>query len=97
RWNGAREGRLPGNLNVSFEGVDGDRLLADLGGLAVSSGSACSSAKPEPSHVLLALGRAPALAKASLRIGLGRGNDAADVVLAAERIVAAVEGQGVAR
>lgn len=93
RWNGARDDRLPGNLNVSFEGIDGERLLADLGGLAVSSGSACSSASPEPSHVLLALGHAPALARASLRVGLGRGNTQADVLYAADRIVAAVEGQ----
>ena len=93
RWNGARAPRLPGNLNVSFEGIDGDRLLADLGGLAVSSGSACSSATPEPSHVLLALGLGPALAKASLRVGLGRGNTQDDVTLAVDRIVAAVEGQ----
>ncbi len=95
RWNGPRaaEERLPGNLSVSFEGVDGERLLADLGGLAVSSGSACSSAKPEPSHVLLALGHSPALAKATLRIGFGRGNGPDDVAYAAERILAAVRRQ----
>ncbi|MGB0617855.1 MAG: cysteine desulfurase family protein [Myxococcota bacterium] len=93
RWNGPREDRLPGNLNVSFEGLDGDRLLADLGGLAISSGSACSSARPEPSHVLLALGHTPALAKASLRIGFGRGNTASDVRYAADRILTAVRRQ----
>ena len=93
RWNGPREDRLAANLNVSFEGVDGDRLLADLGGLAVSSGSACSSAKPEPSHVLLALGHAPALAKATLRIGFGRDNTPADVDYAAERILGAIRRQ----
>lgn len=95
RWNGPRDprARLPGNLNVSFESVDGERLLADLGGLAVSSGSACSSAKPEPSHVLLALGHSSALAKATLRIGFGRGNVLDDVGLAAERIVEAVRRQ----
>lgn len=95
RWNGPPAGdeRLPGNLNVSFEGLDGDRLLADLGGLAVSSGSACSSARPEPSHVLLALGHPPALAKATLRIGFGRGNTTDDVAYAAERILAAVQKQ----
>lgn len=93
RRNGHATERLPGNLNVSIEGVDGERLLADLGGLAVSSGSACSSAKPEPSHVLLALGHPPALARASLRFGLGRGNTAEDVALAVERVVAAVQRQ----
>ncbi|MAG33483.1 MAG: IscS subfamily cysteine desulfurase, partial [Deltaproteobacteria bacterium] len=78
---------------LSFEGVNGDRLLADLGGIAVSSGSACSSAKPEPSHVLIALGRDPGLASASLRFGLGRANRAADVSVAVERVVAAVRKQ----
>lgn len=93
RWNGPRDERLAANLNVSFEGIDGERLLADLGGLAISSGSACSSAKPEPSHVLLALGHTPALAKATLRIGFGRHNTPADVDHAAERIVGAVRAQ----
>ncbi len=91
--NGDFKRRLPGNLNVSFEGVDGDRLLADLSGIAVSSGSACSSATPEPSPVLLALGRNPALAKASLRFGLGRSNTAEDISLACECVVAAVLAQ----
>ncbi|MBW1884452.1 MAG: cysteine desulfurase [Deltaproteobacteria bacterium] len=91
--NGDRGRRLPGNLNVSFEGVDGDRLLADLSGIAVSSGSACSSATPEPSPVLLALGRKPALAKASLRFGLGRSNSAEDISLASEVVAAAVLAQ----
>lgn len=95
RWNGPPAGgeRLPGNLNVSFEGLDGERLVADLGGLALSSGSACSSARPEPSHVLLALGHPPALAKATLRIGFGRGNTTDDGAYAAERILAAVRKQ----
>ena len=72
--NGDESRRLPGNLNVSFEGIDGERLLLDLSGIAVSSGSACASAEPGPSHVLLALGRSPALATASLRFGFGRAN-----------------------
>lgn len=86
RLNGHAEERLAGNLNVSFEGVDGDRLIADLGGLAVSSGSACSSADPSPSHVLLALGHSEARARASIRFGLGRGNTPEDVTLAIERV-----------
>ncbi len=94
RWNGHAIERLPGNLNVSIEGVDGERLLADLGGLAVSSGSACSSARAEPSHVLRALGHSEALARASLRFGLGRGNTPAEIDVAIERVVAAVEKQG---
>ncbi len=91
--NGDRDDRLPGNLNVAFEGVDGDRLLADLRGVAVSSGAACSSATPEPSPVLLALGRSPALAKASLRFGLGRSTTAEDVAQATSRVVEAVSAQ----
>jgi len=71
-FNGHPTERLPGNLNVSFEAVDGEALLAGLTGLAVSSGSACTSADPEPSHVLRAMGRSDALTRASLRFGLGR-------------------------
>lgn len=92
--NGHPTRRLAGNLNVTISGVDGDRMMADLGGLAVSSGSACSSASAEPSHVLLALGLEPAAARASIRVGLGRGNDEASVATAVERIAAAVRKQG---
>jgi len=65
---------LPGNLNVSFEDVNGDALLNSLKGIAVSSGSACSSADPEPSHVLKAIGLPDAMVRASLRFGIGRFN-----------------------
>lgn len=88
--NGAREPRLPGNLNVSLEGVRAHRLLGALTTLAVSSSSACSSAASEPSPVLAALGVDEDLARASLRVGLGRGTSAAEVDFAAETIVAAV-------
>ncbi len=91
--NGDPVARLPGNLNVSFEGLDGERLLADLTGIAVSSGSACSSALPEPSPVLLALGRTPAQAKASLRFGLGRGTTREHVTTAVARVIEAVAQQ----
>lgn len=91
--NGDESLRLPGNLNLSFQGVDGDRLMADLSGIAISSGSACSSAQPGPSHVILALGREPALAKTSLRFGFGRGNTPKDVSQVAERVVAAIRVQ----
>ncbi|MBX3444043.1 MAG: cysteine desulfurase [Planctomyces sp.] len=66
--------RLSNNLNVSFEGIDGAALLAriDQAGLDVSSGAACSSSDPEPSHVLRAIGLNDALARASLRFGLSR-------------------------
>ena len=77
--NGSLAQRLSGNLNLSFEGVDGEALLMALRDVAVSSGSACASASPEPSHVILALGVSRELAHASLRFGLGRGNTEAEV------------------
>lgn len=73
RINGSREHRLPQVTNISFGGVDGDALLAGLGkNVALSSGSACTSASMEPSYVLKALGLPDDLAHASLRLGLGR-------------------------
>ena len=77
--NGDLERRVPHNLNVSFANVDGESLLAGLTGVAVSSGSACTSASQEPSYVLMALGRSAELARGSLRISLGRGTTEADV------------------
>jgi cysteine desulfurase len=71
--------RLPGNLNLSFAYVDGEALLLNMRDLAVSSGSACTSANPEPSHVLRALGLDDDLVRASLRFGLGRFNTAEEV------------------
>ncbi len=71
--------RLPGNLNLSFAYVDGEALLLNMRDLAVSSGSACTSANPEPSHVLRALGLDDDLVRASLRFGLGRFNTADEV------------------
>ena len=75
--NGAAEPRLPGNLNVSVAGVEGEPLLLGLTEIAVSSGAACLSA--EPSHALLALGLSLDAALASLRFGLGRWTTEADV------------------
>ncbi len=71
--------RLAGNLNVSFAYVDGEALLMNLKNIAVSSGSACTSANPEPSHVLRALGMPDDAVRSSLRFGLGRFNTEADV------------------
>jgi cysteine desulfurase len=83
--NGALENRLPGNLNVSFPGVDGEALLVSLcEDIAVSSGAACTAA--EPSHVLKALGRSTELALASLRFGLGRGTTEAEIDAAIARV-----------
>jgi cysteine desulfurase len=77
--NGHPTQRLPGNLNLSFAWVRGEALLMGLRGVALSSGSACTSANPEPSYVLRALGVDDELAGASLRFGLGRFNTAEEV------------------
>lgn len=73
--------RLPGNVNISFPGIAGESLLLllDEAGICASSGSACASGSLEPSHVLLAIGRPPRLASASLRLTLGRGTTDEDV------------------
>src|SRR5688572_19233636 len=76
---GAQERRLPGNLNVSFAGVEGEALLMGLKDVAVSTGSACTSASLRPSHVLKALGVSDDLAHASIRFGLGRSNTEEEV------------------
>jgi len=84
--------RLVNNLNICVPGVDGQTLLATLSaeGLAVSSGSACSSEHPRPSHVLLALGLDEDQARASLRFGLSRFTTVAEIDTAADRIAAGV-------
>lgn len=82
--------RLTGNLNLSFAGVDGEALMMSMKHVAVSSGSACTSANPEPSHVLRALGLSEDLTRASLRFGLGRFNTEAEIDRAIELTVEAV-------
>lgn len=82
--------RLAGNLNCSFAGVDGEALMMSMRDLAVSSGSACTSANPEPSHVLRALGVSAELSRASLRFGLGRFNTQAEVDVAAGLLIETV-------
>jgi cysteine desulfurase len=77
--NGSLEHRLPGNLNLSFAFVEGEALLLALRDVALSSGSACTSASLEPSYVLRAMGVPDALAHASLRFGLGRSNTEEEV------------------
>jgi cysteine desulfurase len=89
RLNGDPLRRLPGNLNLSIEGVAGDALVARCTDLAFSTGSACASARPEPSPVLRALGLPPERVREGFRIGLGRGNTEADVDRAADAIAAA--------
>ena len=70
--NGSLERRVPQNLNMSFNFVEGESLIMGIKGLAVSSGSACTSASLEPSYVLRALGRSDELAHSSLRMTIGR-------------------------
>ncbi len=89
--NGHPRQRLPGNLNVAFEGVDADQLLVELKDVALSTGSACSSATPGPSHVLAALGLCEARLKGSIRMGLGRFTTAEEIDYVAERLAAAVQ------
>ncbi|MAV36988.1 MAG: IscS subfamily cysteine desulfurase [Planctomycetaceae bacterium] len=83
--------RLPGNLNCSFAGVDGEALMMSMRDLAVSSGSACTSTNPEPSHVLRALGVSDDLTRASLRFGLGRFNNRAEVNFAIQTVAETVD------
>jgi cysteine desulfurase len=83
--------RLPGNLNLSFGYVDGEALLLDMQDrLAVSSGSACTSANPQPSHVLKSLGLSDDAVRSSLRFGLGRFNTAEEVETAIEVVASSV-------
>lgn len=88
--NGSMEHRLPGNLNVSFAGVDGEELLTALDDIALSSGAACTSAHIEPSYVLKALGLSDELAQASLRFGIGRFNTQDEVDYVAGRVIETV-------
>jgi cysteine desulfurase len=88
--NGDLERRLPGNLNVSFAYCEGESLLLGLRGLAVSTGSACTSASLEPSHVLKALGVSEDLAHSSIRFTLGRFNTEEEVERAAAMVVGTV-------
>ena len=90
--NGSMEQRLPGNLNMSFAGVEGESLLMGLvDAMAVSSGSACTSGTPQPSYVLKALGVDDDLAHSVIRFGIGRFNTEAEVDYVADRVVATVQ------
>jgi len=90
--NGHFRDRLPGNLNISIEGVKGTSLLLALQpAIALSSGSACSASSANPSHVLIALGRSKNLAQASLRLALGRFTTSQEVDRAAEQIIKTIQ------
>ncbi len=91
--NGARDARVPNTTNISFEGVEAESLLIalDLEGIAVSTGSACSSGTLEPSHVLRAMGFAAHRTQSSIRFSLGAGNTIEQVDYAIERLPGVVE------
>jgi cysteine desulfurase len=89
--NGSMAHRLPNNLNLSFSGVEGDALLMGINDVAVSSGSACTSAMIEPSYVLRALGVSEDLSHSSIRFGLGRFNTEEEVDYVADRVVETVK------
>jgi cysteine desulfurase len=89
--NGSMEHRLPGNLNVSFVYVEGESLLMGINDVAVSSGSACTSATLEPSYVLKALGLGDDVAHSSIRFGLGRFNTQAEVDYVAAKVIDIVQ------
>jgi cysteine desulfurase len=93
RLNGPVPGdrRLPHNLHVSVDGVEGEALLMALGDIAVSTGSACSSGSQAPSHVLQAIGATADRAGASIRFGLGRTTTDADIDVAIERVTTVVK------
>ncbi len=85
--NGTQEHRLPNNLNISFAYVEGESLLMGINDVAVSSGSACTSATLEPSYVLKALGAGDDLAHSSIRFGLGRFNTEEEVDYVADKVI----------
>lgn len=89
--NGTMESRLPHNLNISFAYVEGESLLMGINDVAVSSGSACTSATLEPSYVLKALGAGDDIAHSSIRFGLGRFNTEEEVDYVAEKVISVVK------
>jgi cysteine desulfurase len=89
--NGSMEHRLPHNLNISFAYVEGESLLMGINEIAVSSGSACTSATLEPSYVLKALGLGDDLAHSSIRFGIGRFNTQEEIDYTAEKMISVVK------
>ena len=89
--NGSMEHRLPHNLNISFAYVEGESLLMGINDIAVSSGSACTSATLEPSYVLKALGVGDDLAHSSIRFGIGRFNTQEEVDYTADKLIDVVK------
>ena len=92
RVNGGGAPRVPNTSNLSFDAVDGESIVLglDLAGICISTGSACSTGDPEPSHVLLAMGLAPKEAQGSVRVSLGRHTEAAEIDAAADALAQTV-------
>lgn len=88
--NGNGAGRLSNNLNMTFRGVNADRLIMDMKDIAVSTGSACSSASPEPSHVLRAIGLSDEDVRSSIRFGLGRFTTKEEISYTIDKVVKTV-------
>ena len=91
RLNGHPTQRLPNNLNVSLLGIDAKLLMMNLKSVAISTGSACTSASVEPSHVVLALGFGEERAHSAIRIGVGRFSDSKQIGQAVDRIARIVQ------
>jgi cysteine desulfurase len=91
RVNGDVESRIPHNLNISFQFVEGESLLMGMKGIAVSSGSACTSASLEPSYVLRALGLSDEVAHSSIRFSVGRFTTAEEIDRALAQVTSTVE------
>jgi cysteine desulfurase len=91
RLNGDTDNHLPNNLNICFEGIRSDNLMMNLRNIALSTGSACTSASLKPSHVLKAIGLSDELAKSSVRIGLGRFNTDEEINYVIEEIIKTVQ------
>ena len=89
--NGDFKNRIPGNLNLSFPCIEGQSIVTSLSKVAASSGSACSSSVPKPSHVLLDIGLNKQLIQSSIRIGIGRFNTEDEILIAAENIIRTVK------
>ena len=89
--NGHPENRIPNNLNLSFRFIDSEALMMEMKELAVSSGSACTSATLESSYVINAIGKSEEFARSSIRFGLGRFNTPEEIDFAIERVIDAVK------
>ena len=87
----AVENRLPGNSSLTFPGIDAEALIVNAPELAISTGSACTSGAPEPSHVLLSIGLNREEASGTIRIGVGRYNTEEEMSRAADSIAEAFE------